>query len=205
MGTLLDSSHPSFGCKSAWFQFAILSSDGAIRKLLVVEANSEEFVETLELLLLVDGFVSKTCHVVSVFRESDSVGMRSPIIEESSMIEFMADIVDTERLRDSRVLQTFVGALTSAQRNAFRSKLEARAERVESSNLGDGKLSLQEIANSKPEVPPVPERSDILISSLVGLNFNKGAVVKWVTGQGNKINDGTIQDQIRLALSYLAP
>lgn len=205
METLLDSSHPSFGCKSAWFQFAILSPDGAIRKLLVVEADSEEFVVAIELLLSVDGFVSKTCHIISVFRGSESVGMRSPIIEESSIVEFMADIVDTDRLRDSLVLQTFVGALTSAQRNLFRSKLEARADRVESPQPEKKKLSLREIAESKPESPPIPERSDILISSLVGLNFNKGAVTKWVTSQGSKINNGTIQDQIVLALRHLAP
>ncbi len=200
----LTQSHPSFATKSAWFQFAILSSDKAVRKLLLVEAKNSAAVACIESILLVDGKVSEFCFIVSVFRDCPDIGMRSPLVDEVPYVDFMLDVVDNSRvLSDSTIALFFQRSLSNEEKAYASEKLSIEAEE----KMPESRKSPKPKASGKKSVTPesFTDRESTLESALVGLGFHKGNVAKWMQSQGEALNQGSIQDQIRNALAALAP
>ena len=201
---ILDRSHPSFGIDQAWFQFAITSPDGAVRKLLLVEARRPAVVATLEYLLQVDGKVSDLCHVVAVYRQCPGIGMRSDLLDESTYVDFMLDIVDPDRLlADATCATYFSQSLTDDERRYAEAKARARST-VEEEPAPPRKSAAPRTAKSREKESAYEPggRKDMLFTALTKMGFLKPPVQKWI--DSNDVESGTVQNQIRSALSALA-
>ena len=212
---LLDENHPSFGVDQAWFLFSVQAPDGAVRRLLTVEARGCAAVATLEYVLARDGKVSDRCSVLAVYRRCSDVGMRSELVDETSYVDFMLDVVDPDRLlADPTVATYFVESLTPEERGYAEAKTRARASwRNELPPPAPRPLPSRKEAPVRPKAakkaaPAGDEayepgsRREQLFQGLTRMGFQKPSVKKWI--DSNDVDDGTVQDQIRAALSALA-
>lgn len=198
---LLDRDHPSFGTPQAQFLFAIRSDDGAVRKLLLVEAKNPAAVAAVEHVLLQgSGSVSEKCTAVAVYRACDEVGMRSDLIDEVGYVDFMLDVVDPDKLlADPTVSSFFVDSLTDEERAYARLKMEAKSS-----------WNREPAAKKAPKAPRKDRvveyepgsRKDMLLSAMVRMGFQKPAVQKWM--ESSDVESGAIEDQIRAGLAALS-
>ncbi len=200
--SLLDKKHPSFGIDQAWFQFAILSEDGSIRKLMLVEAQRVAAVATLEYILSKDGWVSSRCQVVAVFRQCPGIGMRSDIIDELSYVDFMLDIVDPDRLMADAVVSTyFVSSLTNDERRYAAAKATARAAWHNEESEPEPVVRIRTVSQTSGEYEP-GSRQALLFCAMTKMGFKAHQVRKWIND--NDVSSGEISDQIRAGLVVLA-
>ncbi len=111
--------HPSHDCAQAWFVFAVLNPGGpGFCRMLLVEAKNQAAVQTLELLVAKDGRVSRTCELMTVHRDCGTIGMRSDLAEEVPFHEFVADMVEYERLASTPgATDSFQDAVTPEERS----------------------------------------------------------------------------------------
>lgn len=91
---LLKPSHPSYSCDQAWFLFGMSKSGGIVR-LFLVEARGRAQVHLLER-VSAGGAVSPSCRLLAVHRSCQDVGIRSELVEEVALDEFMGSLVAPE-------------------------------------------------------------------------------------------------------------
>lgn len=126
---ILYAGHPAVGTSRAAYQFAILSDSSALSGLLVVEAENEWAVASVEKLLLRDGFVNPSCRVLVVFRDHRSAGVRDGLVREMSYVDFMLDIVDSDRLIQADALECFSRSLSPGEREHARARIQSKGDR----------------------------------------------------------------------------
>jgi len=124
--SILQPSHPSYGCTQAWFVFGVLNPAGDITRVLIVEAKNIWAVQTLERVSNKDNRVNDHCELMTVGRQCASLGTRSDRAVEVSYVDFLIDIVEPHRLvEDHYIATTFDRSLTDADRAYAAKKLEA--------------------------------------------------------------------------------
>ena len=203
----LDSTHPSYGCTSAVFQFAMTDHVGRVVRFLLVEARNVEAVICIERILMMDGGkVAPNCRVICILRNCTSVGTRDDLMNEVLYVDFMQDIVRPELiLNDTVTAACFAQSLSTEEREYAKSKAEAlgqeplpmEADVVEVVPApAPAVVKVQKKAVSKPK-----KNSDAsmqkLESSLCGLGFKKGDVQKFIDDLGDSAKSKPLQDLIR--------
>lgn len=126
---ILYAGHPAVGTSRAAYQFAVLSASGALTGLLVVEAENEWAVASVEKLLLRDGFVNPSCRVLVVFRDHRSAGVRDGLVREMPYVDFMLDVVDSDRLIQADALECFSRSLSPEEREHARARIQSKGDR----------------------------------------------------------------------------
>lgn len=227
--SILQPSHPSYGCDQAWFVFGVVNSRGDITRVLIVEAKNTWAVQTLERVSNKDNKVNDYCELMTVGRKCSSLGTRSDRAVEVSYVDFILDIVEPNRLlEDYYVSTTFSRSLSDTEREYAAKKLEALESQSQpdepnrsQSPYRDNSRSLLEmpdapVVNSRsllemPDAPvaassPVPVQPGSIaikyraMAALLDLGFKKAQV--------NKVLDeieanGTVEDTIKSALQRL--
>lgn len=111
MSRYLTTSHPSHGCKQAYFLFGLRAGSG-FSKMLIVLAENEHAVAFVERLVASDNRVSPTCELLSVHRDCSSIGARSDMVEEVPFGNFALDMVERSRVtRDPLAYEALQEAL----------------------------------------------------------------------------------------------
>jgi hypothetical protein len=121
--------HPAVGTLRAAYQFALLAASGEFKGLLVVEAENEWAVASIEKLLMRDGYVSPSCRILMVFRDHRSAGVRDDVVKEVRFLDFMVDYVDSDRLVQADALECFSRSLSAEDRAAAKERISRRASR----------------------------------------------------------------------------
>lgn len=221
---LINQDHPSFGCEQAYFLFALQDHRGqSVTKLFLVETTCAWAVQTMERLLLKDGFVSNNCFILSVHRDCGSIGIRAEILEQVSYVDFMLDIVDSGRLlADALISTSFHRSLTEEEKeyatqkigamNASAEKPTAKAiPKPSSTPVSSSATSAGSKASSPSKMPSEaqePQANSMvyhqLMGGLIGMGFKKAAVKQFVERLGSKLETSKLNDLMRQGISELA-
>lgn len=171
--------HPSFGLERAWYTFGVFNQDGAIQRLMLVEAENRNAVHVLESLVQTDGSVSPTCGLVSVSSARPQV--RSTAVDEVTFVDFMIDMVQADRWLDSPFLiGLFQNALSSVDRAIADMKVD------QAIRLHEWEKERAQSAEPEVEAPveeaeePADDKLTQLQSGLSGLGFAKRDVQNFV-------------------------
>lgn len=219
--SILQPSHPSYGCDQAWFVFGVINDRGDITRVLIVEAKNTWAVQTLEYISNKDNRVNSYCELMTVGRKCSSIGTRSNRATEVSYVDFILDIVEPARLLENHYISTaFDKSLSDADRDYAQKKLSAMTAREVvsptsvSAPASTYEPSLLEMEDS-PNVaqPPPKERftqdtQDIQASSirhrvsaaLLDLGFKKPQVQK-VLDNINILD--SVEETVKSALKQL--
>jgi hypothetical protein len=167
--------HPSFGLHRAWYTFGVFSSDGSVKRLMLVEAENVYAINFLESVVQVDGAVSDTCGLVSISSQEPQI--RSIFLNEISYIDFVLDMVDANRWFESPFLvDIFQKSLSDVDKVVATMKMNALIRRQK-----------RETQNKKVSQEPDTEKLSQLKSGLINLGFSKKDVKKFI----ESINDQT--------------
>lgn len=169
----LTKDHPSFGCDRAIFIFSMIPVKGK-SKSLVVEAKNSWAVALLERLSGQDQKVSPFCSLSMVVRNHRNVGVRSPDAIEVSLVDFVLDIVDRDKLLDDiGSMMSFAKCLSPEERSIVDAKLEA-----ERAGVDDSIPKRVRKPDAKPAQVTAPP---VAISALCSLGFKKKDVELWAS------------------------
>jgi hypothetical protein len=192
---LLTSDHPSARCDQAWFLFSV---GELISKLFLVEAKNQSAVQVIER-IVVDGQASRSCKVLTVHRQCEFIGIRSPVVEEISYVDFILDMVDSDKLADRMVIEAFKNSLSSEEmRYAAQKYTERQAPKA------------RQLPPRIQEATPVPVPAgsvmlrERLSGALIGLGFSKPMVTKYIGGLGTILRTASLEELIQNGIRELS-
>lgn len=216
---LIGPNHPSFGNQQAWFLFALSNEQGAMVRLLLVEARNAWAVQTLERVAADGGQVGPNCELISVSRHA-SMDFRSRKVTEVKYVDFMLDIVEHGRLmQDTLVTTSFEQSLSDAEKQYANAKLNAMMK------LEMARPQLTAVKPPPPQYPLPPEMEEFgaapvvidvpvevfdaessvtyqqAMAALTDLGFKKPQVKKVLDDMGSRVADRTIEELIKEAYS----
>lgn len=169
--------HPSFGLNRAWYAFGMFSPSGSVSRFLLVEAENRNAVHMIEAITQENGTVSATCGLVSVSAQQPQI--RSSIMESVSFVDFMIDIVDSDRWLDSPFLiGLFQQSLSEVDRINADMKIESAMR------LHEWEQAREQVKSESDEkLEPSVECNEVMSQlgvGLRGLGFAKHDVERFV-------------------------
>lgn len=193
--------HPAFGTSNGWYLFAF-TNGSSIRRLALVEAKNKWAIMTMEFILRKSGHVSGTCHVISIFRNCDNIGLRSDEIDEIDYVDFMIDVVDSSLILANVATATmFRNSISKAECEYVSEKLSLISskrmdddfeqtmktsglpvDKTDSVKEADDQVDNPISTDSKPKNDANAEK---LCIALIGLGYNKKVVRKYVSELSN--------------------
>jgi hypothetical protein len=185
--------HPSFGLNCAWYTFGMFSADGSARRFLLVEAENKNAVHMIEAIVQENGTVSATCALVSVSTQQPQI--RSSIIESVPFVDFMIDIVASDRwLNSPFLIGLFQQSLSEVDRINADMKIESAIRLYEwEQQVLEAREQLESGEQFETSVE-CSETMDRLGAGLRGLGFAKHDVQKFV----ESVKDRTDSMQVLL-------
>jgi hypothetical protein len=196
----MNKDHPSFGCNHIWFLFSVghkLAPTGFI----ITEAGNKHAIYTIETILEQhDGSVSQNCHVVAVFRDAGTSGIRDAnLVKYVKYVDFLMDYVDPSYIMADASVIEYMGRSISAEDRAYvRSKMDEPAEEEPTGwDILDEKRTMD-----IPSSEPVEETRDyqILVGALESLGFKKPMVKKITKKLSDRIGKEPVESLIKKAV-----
>lgn len=217
----LTKSHPSFGVRQATFLFALDGEDG-VRRFLAVQASRYEAVAVMERLAHCDGRVSDRCRLVATFPGCASPVGRDPLMESVPYADFVADVVDPDRLlNDPATATLFQGSLSDEERAHVVRKIQAQVAAAGAApgfrqraaqpkpaatkeDWGDWEREPSRPAKKAPARAADDEKSQKIVLSLQGLGFKKAAVMEYVQSLGDRLDRDPLPELVRDGIRKLS-
>jgi hypothetical protein len=204
--------HPSFGCGQAWFVFMRTDRPG----LTIVGALNHWAVFALERLMVKDSQISKSHVCMAVFRDIREVGFWDDRAENMTYIDFMLNIVGSDRLlSDPVIANAWKQSLSNSEKEIVQKKLakiieEKNKRESDSYDIRnnpflspDGPRAV--FASSPLKVVPNLERvRETLEGALCGLGFKRPSVSKFVKSIDNEEMSGPLPNLVRKGVQVLS-
>jgi hypothetical protein len=198
LNKILYKDHPAIGTKRAAYQFLIEGSNGTPVRFLLVEAENPWAVAAIEKILLRDARISNNCRIIAVFRDHRFAGVRDELLEEISFVDFIVEMVDSERLQDPIVSFCMKKALSKEEKEHARERIEemksyipkAEAAPVRTESVKDEAFGVREI--------------ELISSALCGLGFKKNEVKGFTASLGSRVKSEPIPELIKEGLKVLS-
>lgn len=200
----LNPKHPSAKTPAAAFLFQ--TSDG----LLFVEANTNLAVQAMELLCDEDNCPADGFELLGVFRDYGTIGIRSNDLVGISYVEFLARIVDKEKLANIPMLKECIAAsLTPEDRKqmvsiiqSMKSSDEEESEDEDENEEDDEPDEDVEIVDTRSQ--NTEKEKTKLINALTGLGFQKKPVNTFIATITDEIGSTPIEKLIRKGIQNLS-